>query len=59
MPDWDQAEGKLKETEGKLTGDEMREGQGKAEGAFGDMQDKADVLKDDASEKFVDAEDTL
>jgi uncharacterized protein YjbJ (UPF0337 family) len=43
----DKLEGKLKETEGKLTGDELREGQGKAQHTWGDAKDKA---KDTAEE---------
>lgn len=44
--------GKLKETEGKLTGDKLREGQGKAEQKIGDVKDKLDDLtnKDERDE---------
>ena len=46
MADWDQAEGKLKEGAGKLTGDEQLEGEGKVQGAVGDAKDKAGDVKD-------------
>ena len=52
MGDWDQAEGKLKETEGKLTGDEVREGQGKAEGAWADVKEKADDAWESVKDRF-------
>jgi uncharacterized protein YjbJ (UPF0337 family) len=46
----DQATGKLKEYEGKVTGDETREAQGKAEHAKGDAKEKLDDLKDKVSD---------
>ena len=55
MPDkW---EGKLKETEGALTGDEVREGQGKAESAWGEAKEKAEDLGNEAERKWEDAKD--
>jgi uncharacterized protein YjbJ (UPF0337 family) len=42
----DKATGKLKEYEGKLTGDEDREQQGKNEHAKGEVKDKVDDLVD-------------
>jgi uncharacterized protein YjbJ (UPF0337 family) len=48
MPDWDQVEGKAKETAGKVTDDESLEREGKAQGAWGDVKDAADDVKDDA-----------
>ena len=51
----EQVEGKLKETEGKLTGDKLREGQGKAESAWGDAKDKAEDIGTEAERKWEDA----
>jgi uncharacterized protein YjbJ (UPF0337 family) len=48
----DRIEGNLKEAEGKLTGDEVREKQGQTQDTWGKAKDKAD----DAWEK---AKDTL
>jgi uncharacterized protein YjbJ (UPF0337 family) len=47
----DQVKGTLKETEGKLTDDKVREAQGKAEGAWGDVKEHADELKDDLDKR--------
>ena len=47
----DQVEGTLKETEGKLTDDEVREGQGKAEKAWGDLKEKAEDVKEEIDER--------
>lgn len=47
MANKEQVEGTLKEAEGKLTDDKVREGQGKAEGAWGDVKEKAEDLKED------------
>jgi uncharacterized protein YjbJ (UPF0337 family) len=49
--DRDRIEGELKETEGKLTDDELREGEGKAQSAWGEAKDKADDAWDEAKEK--------
>ena len=49
--DKDRIEGKLKEAEGKLTGDEEREKEGQAQDAWGKTKDKAD----DAWESTKDA----
>jgi uncharacterized protein YjbJ (UPF0337 family) len=49
--DSDRVKGKLKETEGKLTGDKAREGQGKAESTWGETKDKARDLRDEAKQK--------
>lgn len=35
MAEWDEVEGKAKEVEGKVTGDEDRELEGKAQGTWG------------------------
>jgi uncharacterized protein YjbJ (UPF0337 family) len=52
--DSDRVEGNLKEAEGKLTGDEEREKEGQAQGAWGKAKDKAD----DAWESTKDAADS-
>ena len=43
----DEAVGKVKETEGKLTDDKVRETQGKAQGLLGKACEKAADLKED------------
>jgi len=40
--DSDRIEGKAKEVEGKITGDESREAEGKTQGNWGEAKDKAD-----------------
>ncbi len=46
--DRDKIEGKLKEKEGELTGDEAREKQGEAQQVWGEAKEKArDVIEDD------------
>ena len=47
--DKDKVTGKLKETEGKVTGDEEREMQGKTEKNWGEVKDKARDAKDKVS----------
>ena len=47
--DKDKVTGKLKETEGKVTGDESREMQGKTEKDWGKVKDKARDVKDKVS----------
>lgn len=47
--DSDKVKGKLKETEGKATGDDTREAQGKAQKEWGKAKDKAREAKDDVS----------
>jgi uncharacterized protein YjbJ (UPF0337 family) len=47
--DSDKVKGKLKETEGKVTGDEVRESQGKTEKNWGKVKDKARDAKDKVS----------
>lgn len=42
----DKVKGTLKETEGKLTGDEAREAQGKGQKDWGKVKDKAEDAKD-------------
>lgn len=57
--DSDRITGKLKEAEGSLTGDETRETQGKAEGAWGKAKDKAGDAKDEVKEKAGELKDKL
>jgi len=47
--DSDKVKGKLKETEGKATGDEAREAQGKTQKDWGKVKDKAREAKDEVS----------
>lgn len=42
----DKLKGKIKETAGKITGDEKLESEGKAQRAKGSVQDKVDSAKD-------------
>ena len=45
--DRDKVEGTLKEKEGEITGDEVREKQGEAQKTWGEAKEKVDDLKDD------------
>lgn len=47
----DEAVGKVKETEGKLTGDELRKKEGQAQGFLGKARAKADDLKEDLKDE--------
>ncbi len=47
--DRDELEGKAKEAEGKLTGDESREWEGKTQDAVGGLTEKADDARDAAA----------
>lgn len=42
----DKVKGTLKETEGKVTGDEVREAQGESQKNWGKVKDKAEDAKD-------------
>ncbi|MDF7637842.1 CsbD family protein [Lactobacillus sp. ESL0791] len=42
----DKVVGKVKDAEGKVTGDKMREVEGKAQKAAGDVKDKFNKVKD-------------
>jgi uncharacterized protein YjbJ (UPF0337 family) len=55
--DKDRVTGALKETEGKLTGDETREAQGKAESTWGEAKDAARDLGDKAEDKWEEVKD--
>ena len=48
----DRIEGELKEQEGKLTGDEVREKQGQAQEKWGEAKDKTDDLKDEVDDRI-------
>jgi len=45
--DRDKVEGTLKEKEGELTGDEVREKQGEGQKTWGEAKEKVDDLTDD------------
>jgi uncharacterized protein YjbJ (UPF0337 family) len=47
----DRIEGKAKELEGKVTGDESREAEGRAQGKWGKAKDKADDAWEDVKDK--------
>ena len=51
MPDWDEVEGKLKEKEGELTDDELREKQGEAQSTWGKTKEKAEDALDEAKDR--------
>lgn len=51
MPDFDKIEGELKEKEGEITGDEIREKQGEGQQAWGEAKDKAEDVKDEIDER--------
>lgn len=48
----DEVVGKAKEVEGKVTGDDLRETEGKAQGLLGKAKDAASDVVDDIKEKF-------
>ena len=50
--DRDRIEGELKEQEGKLTGDEVREKQGQTQEKWGEAKDKTDDLKDEIDDRI-------
>lgn len=49
--DNDRIEGKAKELEGKITDDESREAEGRTQGNWGELEDKADDTWEDAKDK--------
>ncbi|MDQ3121648.1 MAG: CsbD family protein [Actinomycetota bacterium] len=55
--DSDRIEGKAKEVEGQVTGDESREAEGKAQGAWGETKDKADDAWEGVKDKVGDVVD--
>lgn len=52
--DSDRIEGKAKEVEGKITDDESREAEGRAQGTWGELKDKADDAWEDTKDKAGD-----
>jgi uncharacterized protein YjbJ (UPF0337 family) len=57
--DRDRIEGSLKEAEGKLTDDELREKQGQAQKSWGKTKDKSEDAWEDAKDKADDAKDEV
>ncbi|CAN5232632.1 hypothetical protein BH20ACT13_BH20ACT13_02810 [soil metagenome] len=55
--DSDRIEGKAKEVEGKITDDESREAEGKAQGAWGEAKDKTDDAWEGVKDKVGDVLD--
>jgi uncharacterized protein YjbJ (UPF0337 family) len=49
--DSDRIEGKAKEVEGKITDDESREAEGRVQGKWGELKDRADDAWEDAKDK--------
>ncbi len=52
--DSDRIEGKAKEIEGEITGDESREAEGEIQGKWGELKDKADDAWEGAKDKAGD-----
>ena len=57
--DEDRIEGKLKQGEGNLTGDDDRAAEGEAQENWGKAKDKVDNAKDAAQDKLDDAKDKI
>ena len=57
--DSDRIEGDLKEAEGKLTGDEEREAEGKAQSSWGEAKDKADDAWESTKDAAEDVKDSV
>ncbi len=53
--DTDSIEGKAKEAQGKLTGDESREAEGRVQEAWGKTKDKTDEVWEDLKDKAGEA----
>lgn len=53
----DQVVGKVKEVEGKLTGDKVREAEGKAQGLLGKVKDAVSDVKEDVKDAVKEAAD--
>ena len=53
--DTDRIEGKAKELEGKVTGDESREAEGRTQGKWGEAKEKADDAWEDLKDKVGEA----
>jgi uncharacterized protein YjbJ (UPF0337 family) len=53
MGEWqDKVEGTVKEKEGELTGDDVREKQGEAQKGMGDAKGKLEDVKDEIKERL-------
>ncbi len=59
LVDSDRIEGKMKEAEGKLTGDEDREKEGQAQDATGKVKDTASDAWDKVKDTGEDAKDAV
>jgi uncharacterized protein YjbJ (UPF0337 family) len=59
VSNWDKVEGEAKEKVGELTDDESLEKEGKAQGALGDVKEKADEGKEKIEEAADKAEDEI
>jgi uncharacterized protein YjbJ (UPF0337 family) len=57
--DSDQVKGKVKQGEGKLTGDDDRAAEGRSQEAWGDTKDKVGDAKDATKDKLGDAKDKV
>jgi uncharacterized protein YjbJ (UPF0337 family) len=57
--DEDRIEGNLKEAEGKLTGDEELEQEGRAQDSWGKAKDSASDAKDSVADAADDAKDAV
>jgi len=57
MADRDQVEGDVKEGAGRLTDDESLEGEGRAQGALGDVKEGAGDAWDESKDKAGDLQD--
>jgi uncharacterized protein YjbJ (UPF0337 family) len=59
VSNWDKVEGEGKEKVGELTDDESLEKEGKAQGALGDVKEKADEGKEKVEEAAEKVEDEI
>ncbi|MGH3082838.1 MAG: CsbD family protein [Gaiellaceae bacterium] len=59
MSNWDKVEGEAKEKVGELTDDESLEKEGKAQGALGDVKEKADEAKEKVEKAADEVEDEI
>jgi uncharacterized protein YjbJ (UPF0337 family) len=59
VSNWDKVEGEAKEKVGELTDDESLEKEGKAQGALGEVKEKADEGKEKVEETADKAEDEI
>jgi uncharacterized protein YjbJ (UPF0337 family) len=54
MPDFDEAEGRLKQAGGELTDDERLQREGENQEDLGELKDKAGDVKDEADDRLED-----